>query len=501
MVRFPLRFSLAFVLAGCTLPTGELDVLDKAPPDLTGPNCEVPADCPLGLACLSQTCVQRCDVDADCDHDYACFAYHDGGGVCFPGSGRETDPVVDAPAPGAGAEDEPGPSSQGLPCAVDTAIATHCRHCHNTQPTFGAPMPLVSLTDLRTHGERALARSVDTQRPMPPPPNPRMPDTDVDALANWVTGGMSAGAACDVPPPVRDPSDFVPDDVQEQCDYALDITAHASGDPSRGYQVPQVTDQYVCFTFRVPWQTKVHGLSFRPLVDDARVLHHWLLYSGGEERFVGEVKGCNGQHSGSALVAGWAPGGSDAVLPDDVGMELPDGGGLLTLEIHYHNEAGYRDAVDRSGVRVCATSDLRPNTAAVHWLGTEGILGFSAGQQDFAGRCTPTASQPFQILSSSPHMHRRGAHMQSVVKRRDGGRDMLIDEPFDFENQIIYQTPMTIYPGDVIETTCTFDNDGGFYRFGQRTEDEMCYNFVTAWPVGVMESGGSLVGATHSCLR
>jgi hypothetical protein len=500
MLRCGLMLVGCAFLAGCALPTGELELGQAGDRQLEGPRCTGPDDCALGLACLSEVCVQRCDVDTDCDHDYACYAYHAGGGVCFPPSGGQG-PLAGEPGPqpdpGKG---EPEPS-QGLPCAVDALVATHCRHCHNVEPTFGAPMPLVSLGDLRAHGERSLERAIDVQRPMPPPPNPRMPDVDLDALAAWVSAGMPSGAVCDIPPPVQDPSDIVPDEVEEQCDYTLDATAHGPGNPAAPYQVPLQTDQYVCYTFRVPWQGKVHGLSFRPIVDDARVLHHWLLYSGGEERFVGQVKGCNGQHEGAALVAGWAPGGNDAVMPDDVGMELPDGGGLLTLEIHYHNQAGYTDALDRSGVRICATDDLRTHTAAVHWLGTEGIIGFSRGQDDFTGRCTPQSDQPIHILSSSPHMHRRGSHMRSVVRRRDGSQDILIDEPFDFENQIIYPTPMTILPGDTIETTCTFDNDGSLYTFGQKTEDEMCYNFVTAWPVGGMETGGSLVGARHACMR
>jgi hypothetical protein len=297
--------------------------------------------------------------------------------------------------------------------------------------------------------------------------------------------------------------DLVPDGPEEECEFEVDITAHGlDGAVDAPFPVPPETDIYVCYTYRMPWQGRVHGLSFRPIVDDARVLHHWLMYEGGDERDIGHPRQCNGRHQGAALVAGWAPGGSVAAMPPDVGLELPDGpGALLTLEVHYHNEAGYADALDRSGVRVCATSDLRPNAAAVHWLGTESIFSFAGGRQDFTGTCTPQISEPMNILLSSPHMHKRGAHMTSVVRRRDGSLDTLIDKPFDFDNQIIYDTPLTLYPGDVIDTTCTFDNPNGLYHFGPRTQDEMCYNFVTAWPVGGMESGGSAVGAKHACLR
>lgn len=483
--------------SACSLPSGDID---EGQETRTEAACTTSDDCTWQLECVANACVQRCDVDEQCSQGHACFAHHDGRGVCLPGP-RGGVLGGEGPVEDRGGKGDSPHASTGLPCAVDTVIASQCRLCHNTMPTFGAPMPLVSLSDMRAHGVKSLERAIDPQRPMPPPPNARMSESEIDILANWVSAGMPEGQTCDVPPPVRDPSDFVEEQPEEQCDHVFDVTAYGAGDVDGKFEVPLETDAYLCFTYRVPWNQPVHALSLRPIVDDARVLHHYLLYSGGEERFVGQVKGCNGRHEGAALLAGWAPGGVDAVLPEGVGQEMPGPGELVTLEIHYHNKAGYADALDRSGVRICASEELREQTAAVHWLGTEWIAGWERGDMDFTGTCTPESSEPIHIISSSPHMHKRGKHMRSVVRRRDGSEDILIDEPFDFENQVIYQTPMTIHPGDKIETTCTFNNDGSFFRFGERTEDEMCYNFVTAWPVGGMESGGSLVGARHSCLK
>jgi hypothetical protein len=38
-------------------------------------------------------------------------------------------------------------------------------------------------------------------------------------------------------------------------------------------------------------------------------------------------------------------------------------------------------------------------------------------------------------------------------------------------------------------------------HFGPSTDDEMCFNFVIAWPIGQLINGSSLVGARHSCLQ
>jgi hypothetical protein len=62
---------------------------------------------------------------------------------------------------------------------------------------------------------------------------------------------------------------------------------------------------------------------------------------------------------------------------------------------------------------------------------------------------------------------------------------------FRFENQVDYaKTPaVVINNGDTLTTTCTFQNTGTEpIRFGPRTEDEMCYNFVLAYPVGSLAS-------------
>jgi len=98
-------------------------------------------------------------------------------------------------------------------------------------------------------------------------------------------------------------------------------------------------------------------------------------------------------------------------------------------------------------------------------------------------------------------MHRRGRHLKTVIHRAQGGQDILIDEPFDFEHQVMYDTPAVVYPGDRLETPCTFEQEGGVATFGSGTHNEMCYNFVVAYPHGAMSTGGSFTGSSNACLR
>ena len=466
-----------------------------------------------------------------------------------PGAGFPTPPVVDVgPGPGAQTGRNPSPpldaatpepiepadapesdpaGPSGLPCAVSTVLAARCTGCHAESPRFGAPMPLLTLADLRAPSlsdpsrpvhDLVVERMLNERRPMPPPPQPPADEAEIAVIRDWVDAGAPAGGAClgeDVPPPPPDVGldiDAPLPPPHEDCDYVFELRAHGVGvaNDETPYSVPPLTDLYVNFTFNVPWTGSVHGLSFHPIVDDERVLHHMLLYSHpvGGNLLNGTVVPGIGAHPGESLVAGWAPGGTPSIMPDGVGMELPPGPtGRFILEVHYHNEAGYLDALDRSGFRVCATSRKREQTAAVHLLGTELLAMAGPGEFRFTGLCHPWLNlsgifnrEPVTIVSSSPHLHQRGRHLTTKIHRRDGSTDILIDVPFDWDNQIIHPTPATIYPGDWLETTCTYENEGGIAVFGIRTEDEMCQNYVLAYPVGALDTGGSLILEAHACM-
>jgi hypothetical protein len=52
-------------------------------------------------------------------------------------------------------------------------------------------------------------------------------------------------------------------------------------------------------------------------------------------------------------------------------------------------------------------------------------------------------------------------------------------------------------PGDVLATDCHYSNDSdGTVTFGEKTENEMCFNFVTVWPTSALTT---LVGPVTYC--
>jgi hypothetical protein len=269
-------------------------------------------------------------------------------------------------------------------------------------------------------------------------------------------------------------SDTTPANVQ-----CYELKARSGGTAAK-YTVPTTPDLYHCFNYMPPWGTKtVQVVSARPIIDNAQVIHHWILYNTTGAVTDGTDGACS--HPGATFITGWAPGGKPMEMPVDVGLRV-DGVGF-TLETHYNNTRG-EGQMDASGVELCVTEQLRPKEAAVHWLGTANLNKLEA-----TGTCTPTNQAPVTIIGSSPHMHLQGRHMKTIITRKGGGTETLIDQAFDFNTQVSYPTPAVINPGDKLATTCTY---AAPTPFGEGTNDEMCFNFVTAYPAGQLVNALSL---------
>lgn len=423
-----------------------------------------------------------------------------------------------ADVPTIGVQDPTPPTtvqSGGIPCEVKELLNDSCLSCHSASLAFGAPMPLETYEDLmapaltdptRSVYDLVLERVQDESRPMPPPPNEKLDAPQLQVLLDWEASGFPASdEVCEVSTPEAVDDDFfgaLP--TGDRCSIELDLTANVDGG---GYQVPMEDDHYHCFYFDAPDTDTLQITGMAPIIDDERTLHHWLFYYTTRTDVVpGTHEACSGVHPEDTLLGGWAPGGETIIMPEDVGLRVEPGPNTrLILELHYNNVARHTDSVDESGVRVCATSTPQENEAATHWLGTENIFLFPGGETEATTTCTPT--EEVAILSISPHMHLLGTHASMRINRADGTQEMLLDEPFDFNSQIGYETPAKLMPGDTLTSTCTWNNTtGGLVGFGSASSAEMCYLFTIAYPIGALNTGGDLlgvglIGGVNKCMR
>jgi len=266
--------------------------------------------------------------------------------------------------------------------------------------------------------------------------------------------------------------------------------AHAQGDKNAKFKVGAAKDAYYNFGFKAPWTGMVYGIVVRPIIDNSKVLHHWLLYRESIED--GAIKKTIGEHPGGELLHGWAPGGIalDFRKHGDVGFELPS----TSYAVEFHYNSSDANALDASGVEVCAQKKPPKEIASLTWLGHDqgGALSYASGvcfepATSWTGTCAPQAKQPIHLLFISPHLHQTGRHLKSVIKSPDGKERILHDKPFDFNYQITYETDEVLMPGETITTTCTYSEPK---CAGQATSQEMCFLFTYAYPKLTLKDNG-----------
>ena len=391
--------------------------------------------------------------------------------------------------------------------------------------------------------ERIHGTTGESLMPPPVPNKSPMSSRDIALLDNWLAQGAPRGQACtpntvsntggsssggtvgsagqinvggsggttNIPDeagttPIDSGLGHPPPDPQECTNIDITARGDANGMP---FAIPVGTSElYQCFSYHVDLKGATQALSFHPLIQQTAgaptgspVIHHWLLYQALSAQTNGVSTACLGFHPDGVLLAGWAPGASDWNLPPTVGEEI--GAGDFILEVHYNNYSG-QNQTDQSGVRVCLAKTPRPNVAGISWLGNDifgtNVPGFNytasipPAAQNYTGvqgKCAPNLSTPVHILTSWPHMHKRGTHMNATINRVGGSKETLFDYAFDFNNQWQYNTPNVINPGDSITTTCTYSNTDGYsVGFGEKTTDEMCFNFTLAYPAHTLIGGG-----------
>jgi hypothetical protein len=278
-----------------------------------------------------------------------------------------------------------------------------------------------------------------------------------------------------------------------ECDEVYTIRVHGEGGPGTPFTVPAGVELTSEVVVDAPWGDEpVQAIAFRPLNDNRKVLHHWILYTNDSAR---------------AFLVGWAPGDDDRPpLPADVGMDMPTGRQSLLFNMHYFNVNGARDELDQSGVEVCVVkrSNFRRHHAGVTMaLGSfglfTGLAPAGAVNHPSTGACLVSAKEPIHFLTAMPHAHAYATHMKFTVKKKDGTEIVMYDAPFVFEEQNPQplDPPVLVEDGDTIYTTCYYTNPTGrTIRYGESSEDEMCLNLALYYP----KDGFSCVGGVLTSL-
>ncbi len=239
-------------------------------------------------------------------------------------------------------------------------------------------------------------------------------------------------------------------------------------------------EAYFCVYATVPRDVYIKAL--RPLSPAGT--HHTVLtrYEGTSP--ADGVVPCNFGTNGQNMIFGSGVGAPDFTFPTGVGLHLKQGQRLL-LNLHLFNTTD-KPMTGTSGTLFQeATAAEIPNVAELVLAGPL-ALSVPQGMSTQSGTCqiSSLTHQPISVFALSQHMHKLGTHMHSVVTRGQTTIE-LQDVPYDFEQQSFHlvPTPITLMPGDVLTTNCTYNNTtGGTVTFGESTNNEMCFTDLFYYP-------------------
>ncbi len=253
------------------------------------------------------------DDDGDDDSPASSKPTRDAGKAIAVDAGHAKDAKVasgDGAGPKQGAKmDASGAGSAGADAFCDVlAIAqTKCSECHGQEIAFGAPMSLATYEDFVASApvtedkkvfEQIGVRIHDTTHPMPPAGQPTLTAGELSKLDAWIAAGAPApGAACaSVDAGMPTDTDVEVTDWPEDCEEQHKFLANDNGQP---HVVRAGYEGYDDFYFELPWKDSVQGVAFRPIIDNKRVIHHWILYQGQ-----------------TSFLNGWSPGKPEKQFPN-----------------------------------------------------------------------------------------------------------------------------------------------------------------------------------------
>jgi mono/diheme cytochrome c family protein len=375
---------------------------------------------------------------------------------------------------------------------VQPMLAQHCTRCH--QPGGLGPGDFTDPTVVSALAPAMMA-AIDDGRMPPAASDPAcrdyvgsdlltLPQTARDTFSAWVESDLPMGDPTDAPGVVGVSDALTDPDVEIVLPVAYTPAFADASNPG---------NEYRCFALDSADVAGRYITAMAPVVDQAALVHHIVLFtvdtdSLGDEYLADAGWDCIDGQGGSAtegMIAAWAPGMLPIEFPDGVGMEVPDDQ-TLVMQMHYFNNALDGDELsDRSGYAFRLTDSVDKGV----FMAPLGSYSFQIPAGDAAYSDSSSFENtyfPLNVLGIFPHMHQLGARFEASIEHSDGSTSCLVSGDYDFDNQMTYQftEPAPFGMGDRVNFECTWDNSGGdaTVRYGERTDEEMCFFFTLVTP-------------------
>ncbi|XP_041370326.1 peptidyl-glycine alpha-amidating monooxygenase-like [Gigantopelta aegis] len=273
--------------------------------------------------------------------------------------------------------------------------------------------------------------------------------------------------------------------------------------------IPSTETNYYCMLFDLPVKNAHHLVAVQPVIDNKDIVHHMLVFGCNPSftRYDSMSKttpypcGMVPHRSCSQIIGTWTVGSLGECMHENVGFTLGSGSyTTVALQIHWNNPSLLSGLQDSSGLRLYYTPHLRQNDAGILVVGVDYLqidpmsasTATSPTDEYTAtchSRCTEAMFQStIYITTAINHMHYLGV-TQRIELYRNGSkvRDITYDRFYEYDNPVIntFDPPIEVRRGDEIKTMCIYKRpaDGNPVCFGEATSDEMCYGFITYYPL------------------
>ncbi|XP_077988555.1 peptidylglycine alpha-hydroxylating monooxygenase-like [Glandiceps talaboti] len=238
----------------------------------------------------------------------------------------------------------------------------------------------------------------------------------------------------------------------------------------------------------------MYVVGFKPLAKKDTA-HHMLLFGCKEPAYQGKVWNCGEMESDGTedtappclgeqkILYAWGMDAPKLELPEGVGFAVGADAGInyLTLQVHYGHVDKFLDGktTDSSGVSLEVTPGPIDKLAGVYLMATDGEIPAHT-ETHLEAACLYEDLAPMHPFAVRVHAHKLGKVISGYRVRDDKWTEIAKGNPQ--KPQAFYtldDTDLTIKPGDVLASRCTFDNqlDRDVY-IGATMKDEMCNFYI-----------------------
>lgn len=405
-------------------------------------------------------------------------------------------------AAGCGAEPEPQKADQADTSAApdDTAtgptwyddvqplMAKHCTRCHHEGGLGPGDFTDPETVDLLAS---AMLLAMDEGRMPPAASDPdcrdyassevlTLPDDAKQTFRAWIDAGQRRGEPRAPDPAVEVSGELPSPDLVLQMAQPYTPTFSDAENPG---------NEYRCFVLDPAEAAGRNITAMAPVVGDDSLVHHIVLFSMPRDAARPEWSGpegfdCidgGGPSFADGMIAAWAPGMLPIEFPAGAGMPISEDD-VIVLQMHYFYGGPESEGRSDQSAYAFELADQVEDLVYMAPLGAHDFV-IPAGAPEHRHSDSFTNDYfDFEVLGVFPHMHTLGTEYAARVEHGDGSSSCLVEGAYDFDNQVTYmfREPLTFAQGDRVEYECTWDNSSGTsaVRYGERTDEEMCYFFT-----------------------